>query len=82
VIFRIEIFIAVVCAISISMLLISPSERESFLPLRSLIRRIFPKQNFMERHRRLNLICLVMLGTFATAGVVVFLITQLGNRVQ
>ena len=79
-ILRIQIFIAIICAISIGLLSLAPSERENFLPLRSFIRRLFPKQNFVERHRRLNLVCGVLLGTFATAEIIVVLITQMGKR--
>ena len=66
----IEMIAAVVCAASLGLLMLNAHERETFPPLRFLIRRLFPKLERHDRHRRVSLFCGVTLAIFAVIGLI------------
>ena len=75
----IEMIAAVVCAASLGILMLNNHERDSFPPLRFLIRRLFPRLEHHDRHRRVSLFCGVALAIFAAIGLIAVAFPWLGK---
>ncbi len=70
----------VVCVACISYLLQTSVEKEEFFLTRNVARWLFPNLGRLDRNRRLDYIAGVLIGVFATAAAVAFVINHLSRR--
>lgn len=77
---RFYVVSAIICAISLIVLMMSPSERENFFLTRWFIRRFFSRLDFHQRQQRISQIFGVILTAFAIGAMVAFIIVRMNRR--
>jgi Na+/proline symporter len=80
VLFRFYILAAVMCAVSLLILMMSPAEREKFFLTRWFMKRFLSRMDFLRRHERISQVCGVIFTVFAVGAAVAFLIVRLNKR--